>query len=405
MKKLALILSLITALLAMPFCGTACEPNETNGKALFSNLGNAVITVDGEKRTFANSFTANSYTEFQKKTYIEENYDAVSFYIQMAPGAPADNPEDWIRVIFNRLTGPGVNVDDAANRLQQTGYSYILKNGEDAIHVTVPFKYTDKEGVEQYFNNFYIIFTDSPNTKDGMYNMIMADIKFIKYVQAPPTAAVTDTDVVTKDGETCSRVTLEFSQQMDSDTVTSENFTIDGESVRYAELDETGKQAYLICDGLKDFDTDYELEISENVMNLCDKCSFAVAEESRNLTVNFKTPVPMKIGVGKFTNEYGETIENITAGKNIYSIPLQNVFDLTEGGRHFTLITIMYFDGKLEKIWYDECTLFPGETADLKRSVNVTSRNVPHTEIQTFLWDNAVDMNAFADMGELKPAE
>lgn len=401
MKKLTVFL-LIAVLLAMPFCGIACEPQETGGKTLFSNMGNAIITIDGEKHTFANSYTANVYTEFQKKTYIEENYDAVSFYLQMAPDAPADNTEDWVRCIFNRLTGPGVNVDDAANRLYQSGASYKLYNGDDAIHVTLPFKYTDKEGVEQYFNNFYIIFTNANN--DGKFNMIMADLKFIKYVEGPPTATVTDTDVTSHDGEVCSNIMLEFSQTMNPDTFVPENFTIGGEPVKAVTLDESGKKAELICNGLMEFETEYELAISENVNNLCDNCSYAVADDSRNFTVVFKTPEAIKIGTGKFTNELSETLTEMAAGKNTYTVPVQNKFDLTEGGRHFTLITTMYVNNELKRIYYDECTLLPGESKDLSRTVTVTEKNAPNTEIQAFLWDNPIDMNAFADMAVLKPS-
>ncbi len=403
MKKLAMVLGLIAVMFANSSVSLACESVPTNGKALFTTLGNATITVDGEKVTLPNSFIANAYTEFQKRTYISENYDAVSFYLQMSPDAPEDNQEDLVRLIFNRLKGEGVNPDDAGSRFAQTQAAYYLKKGEDAIHITLPFKYIDQStGNEEYYNNFYAILTDG-STADKRINIIISDLQFIKYVAQAPTAKVADADVVSVGEELRSRVTVEFSQKMNPATATTEDFTVNGEKVSSVKFDETGKKVYLTCPELLEFDKDYELTISENVENLCDDCRFSVDEASRNLTVRFDTPLPIKVGKGRFTDENGQTITNITEGKNIYTVPVQNVYDLTEGGKHFTLITAMYLNNVLSRIYYDECTLLPGESADLSRTVSVNSKNVMNTEIQAFLWDNAVDMNAFADMNELKP--
>ena len=406
MKKIIMLLMLVTAMLTMQLNSFACGTVTTNGKTLFSNLGNGIITIDGEKQTLPNSFTANAYTEFQKRTYIEEEYDAVSFYLQMSPGTDESNGEDSVRVILNQLSGPGANPDSATDRLYQTQHAYTLKNGEDAIHVTIPFKYTNKEGEVNYFNNFYVIFAAGGNN-DGKINTVMADIQFIKYEPLPPTAKVTDTEVATVDGETRSIVNIEFSQRMNPDTAGPEDFMIDGEAVQSVEFDETGKIATLTCSKLMGFDTDFELTISENLKNLCEfdreDCLFSVDEESRILTVMFPTPVPVMIGNGHFTDAYDNELDSMTSGKITYSIPVENVYDLTEGGRHFTLVTVMYIKGELKRIYFDDCTLLPGDSAELSRTISVSESNAPNTEIQAFLWDNAYDMNAFADMSELKP--
>lgn len=403
MKKLIAILLSATALAALHINGFACEPVETNGKTLFSNMGNATITIDGKRRTFANSYTANTYTEFQKKSYITEEYDAVSFYLQMSPDAEAANIEDRVRVIFNRMVGENFNPNNTSDRLAQAQKIYTLKNGEDAVHITLPFTYADKNtGEIMHYNNFYVIFTDSTNA-DKLQNVIMADLKFIKYESKPPAAKIVETDLKSVDGDVYSSVTVEFSQEMDASSAAPDDFIIDGEAVRSVEFDDTGKRAVLICSRLMEFGTDYELIISENVKNLCDNCSFSLEEESRNLSVSFQVPTPMVIGEGYFTDENGDVIHNITSGAVTYTIPLQNKYDLTEGGRSFTLVSAMYLDKKLVRIYYDECTLLPGEAKDLARSISVSTENAPNTEIQTFLWDNVFDMNAFADMGELKP--
>ena len=402
MKKLMVILSVIAVLAIFSVSGHAHEPVETAGKTLFSNLGNATITIDGERQTFANSFTANAYTEFQKRTYIAEEYDAVSFYLQLSPDADASNEEDYVRVILNRVIGENFNPDNAADRVMQSQTTYTLKRGEDAIHVTLPFKYVDSNTNEElHYNNFYVIFTDSPNA-DGKYHMIMADLQFIKYEPKPPTAKVVETDVKSVDDEIYSSVTVEFSQEMDT-SAAPEDFVINGNAVQSVTFDETGKRAVLICSELMEFDRDYELIISENVRNLCDDCSFAVDEASRNLPVRFETPVPMVIGEGFFTDKDGNVITAMTEGAITYTIPLQNKYDLTEGGRSFTLVSVMYLNNELMRIYYDECTLLPGESINLSRSISVSEKNVPNTVIETFLWDNVFDMNAFADMGELKP--
>ncbi len=384
MKKLFAILTVLSMLSIFPLWeAQACEPVKTPGNiALEQNLSTATVTIGGEAHTFAgNSVSYPGYQEWNKTKLISEHYEEVSFYLQLAASSELD--EGTVRVIRNKFK----DGDMSQNILQQQDI-FTVKRGEDAQFITLPFG---------NFEQLYVIF----NTKGCTY--ILADLNFINYEAKAPSAKVLETDVATVGEKVVSTALIEFSQKMKTDVSPAE-FTLNGaeNSVQSVEFDETGKIATLTFAELVEFNQSYTVEMSENVRNDCDNCDFAVSEEYRALEVTFAEPTDIVIGAGAFVSG-GTEISDIVSGKIGYKVPVRNKYDLTEGGREFTLILMMYVNGVLKQVKYDNCLLLPGQKQDLSAEVNVA--DVENTEIEAFLWDNPINMNALDDMHSLRKQE
>ncbi len=413
MKKIiSMIMALSMLLSAACIDVYACEDVVTSAAtAMNTNLSNATVTIGGETLSFTgNSTQQTAYTEWMKTKVLDQNYEKVRFYLQLSPQTASTTNVAYVRVIQNHyIDGSAAN----QNGFAQVQSNYTLKPGEDAQYVELDmFKYVSGEKI--YHNNLYIIFTskldDGQTVSDELPVVAtMAGIEFINYAQEAPSMTVGETDVTTaSSGEVVSTVELKFSQKMDETTALPSEFTLtdaDGAivaNVTSVDFDTSGKKAVLTFDSLAAFETPYNLTISENVMNDCADCDFAVKESSRTHRVVFKTPTDIVIGEGKFYQGSNEITSISANGRIDYTINVKNKYDTTPGGREFTLILMLYRDGKLNQVKYDTCTLLPGQNDDL--TAFVRAADPQNTKISAFLWDNPVDMNAIADMVQIGPA-
>lgn len=345
-------------------------------------MGSATVKVDGENKTFANSVTYNAYTEWNKTKVIEEKYEKIRFYAQLSNATTSKTKYGWMRVILN-------NYDSDLKILKQGGTNLDLKQGEEAQLVELPFA---------DFNNLYVIFTskvyDGEKDDSETVSMTIADLQFINYEEKAPTAELIETDVTSNsEGEVVSTATIEFSQKMKSSEINAGDFEIDGEAAADISWNADNTEVTLTFSRLMDFDKEYSIFMNDNVKNDCEKCSFAVADESKSITAVFKQPSPLVIGDGVFKDESGEAITAPVAGKVTYTVPVKNKYDLTEGGREMTLFVMLYTNGQLKQVKCDQKKLVPGDNVEFTATVSGCKEN--ESEVYAFLWDNPLGMNSF----------
>ncbi len=418
MKKIISIIMVLSMLLSLTCIDVyACEEVVTAASAAMNtNLSNATITVGGENLTFTgNSTQQTAYTEWMKTKVLDKNYEKVRFYLQLSPQSSSVTDVAYVRVVRNHYIDGNTGNHNGYVQLQS---SYTLKRGEDAQYVELDMFKNTADG-KVYHNNLYIIFTsqldDGQTASDDLPVIAtLAGLEFINYEQAPPKMSVGETDVTTNSsGQVVSTAEVKFSQKMDTATALPTEFSLtaaDGSSVANVSAvdftDSGNKKAVLTFDSLVPFDTTFNLTVSANVKNDCADCDFAVNEETRTQEIVFKTPTDIIIGEGKFYDTSNVTpveIQTIPAGGCFvkYQVNVRNKYDTTQGGRQFTLIMMLYEDGKLQDVAYDTCTLVPGQNRDLWSELLVLSDNA---SISAFLWDNPVDMNAIADMNRIGTA-